>query len=45
MKVDFMHFLAFGFFLFLWKALLLVANIEFRRNNIHVPAAVAGLLS
>lgn len=27
------------------KAVLLFVNLEFRRNNIHVPAAVSGLLS
>lgn len=27
------------------KAIFLVVNLEFRRNNVHVPAAVTGLLS
>lgn len=45
MKVDFMHFLVFLMYYIITKAVMLIVNIETRRNNIHIPAAVAGLLS
>jgi hypothetical protein len=35
----------FALYYVLLKAILLLINIEFRRNQIHVPAAVSGLLS
>jgi hypothetical protein len=44
-KVDFMHFIVFAMYYVLVKAVFLLLNLEFRRANIHPPAAVAGLLS
>jgi len=43
--IGMLEFLVFGLYLFLWKAVLLFANIEFRRNRVHIPAAVSGLVS
>lgn len=43
--IGFFEFLIFGLYLFLWKAVILFVNLETRRNNIRIPAAVAGLLS
>ena len=39
------EFLTFALFYFILKAVLLIVNIEMRRNNLHVPAAVAGLFA
>lgn len=41
----FREFLCFLMFYVITKALFLLVNIEARRNHIHVPAGVAGLLS
>jgi hypothetical protein len=38
-------FLVFTAFYIILKALLLFINLEARRNHIHIPAAVSGLLS
>lgn len=38
-------FIAFAAFYFILKAILLFIHLETRRNHVHVPAAVAGLLS
>lgn len=43
--VGFLEFVIFGLYLILWKIMFLVLNLETRRNKIHVPAAVSGLLS
>lgn len=39
------EFLVFLLYWVILKALLLIINLETRRNNLHVPAAVSGLLS
>lgn len=43
--IGFLELMVFGLYLFIWKAILMFINIETRRNKIHVPAAVSGLLS
>ncbi|HEV2317334.1 MAG TPA: hypothetical protein VGV89_07155 [Thermoplasmata archaeon] len=43
--IGFFEFLLFGAYLVLWKAVFLWLNLEARRNNWHVPAAVSGLIS
>lgn len=40
-----MEFVCFLMYYIIAKAFLLVINLEFRRNKIHVPAAISGLLS
>lgn len=39
------EFLVFVLFYVILKAILAIVNIETRRNNLHVPAAVAGLFA
>lgn len=41
----FRDFLIFAAYYLILKAVLLVLNLETRRNKVHVPAAIAGLLS
>jgi len=43
--IGFAEFLVFVLYYILLKALVCVANLEFRRNGLHVPAAVSGLFS
>ena len=43
--VGIMELLIFGLYYTIWKAFLMIINIETRRNRLHVPAAVSGLLS
>lgn len=43
--VGILELLIFGLYYTIWKAILLLINLETRRNKIHVPAAVSGLLS
>lgn len=38
-------FIAFSAFYFILKAFILLIHLETRRNHIHIPAAVSGLLS
>jgi Flp pilus assembly protein protease CpaA len=45
LHIGFLEFLIFALYYFLLKALLCIANLEFRRNSMHVPAAVSGLFS
>lgn len=39
------EFLVFALYYIILKAVLMLVNIETRRNGMHVPAAVSGLLS
>lgn len=39
------EFIVFAMYYIILKAILAILNIETRRNNLHVPAAVSGLLS
>lgn len=43
--IGFAELFIFALYYFILKAILLFLNVEFRRNKIHVPAAVSGLLS
>jgi hypothetical protein len=43
--IGFAELLVFMLYYVLTKAILLLVNIETRRNHVHVPAAVSGLLS
>lgn len=43
--IGFMEFLVFALYYFILKAFLCILNLEFRRNKLHVPAAVSGLFS
>lgn len=39
------EFIVFAMYYIILKAILAILNIETRRNSLHVPAAVSGLLS
>jgi hypothetical protein len=43
--IGFFEFLMWVAYYLIFKALILLINIEARRNSWHVPAAVAGLFS
>lgn len=43
--IGFLEFVTFALYYILFKIVILVFNLETRRNHIHVPAAVSGLLS
>lgn len=43
--IGLLEFLVFSGYYFLLKALLLLINLEFRRNKKKTPAAVAGIFS
>jgi hypothetical protein len=45
LHIGFLEFVIFCLYYFLLKALICVANLEFRRNGMSVPAAVSGLFS
>lgn len=45
LHIGFIELIIFGLYYTIWKAVLLLINLETRRNKIHVPAAVSGLLS
>ena len=45
LHIGFLEFLIFCLYYVLLKAVLCVLNLEFRRNGLHVPAAVSGLVS
>lgn len=43
--IGLMELIVFGCYYIIVKAIVLIVNLELRRNKIHVPAAVSGLLS
>jgi hypothetical protein len=43
--IGFFEFLIFGLYLFIWKAVLIVINLEMRRNKLHVPSGMTGFFS
>lgn len=43
--IGFFEFLVWLMYYFIAKALFLFVNIEARRGQLHIPAAVAGLFS
>lgn len=43
--IGIMELFVFMLYYILTKAILLLINLETRRNKVHVPAAVSGLLS
>ena len=43
--IGFLEFFVFVLYYLMLKGLLCILNLEFRRNNLHVPAAVSGLFS
>jgi hypothetical protein len=43
--IGFMEFAVWALYYIIFKALICILNLEFRRNGLHVPAAVSGLFS
>lgn len=43
--IGFLEFLVFAAYYFILKAILLVINLETRRNGLKTPAGVSGLLA
>lgn len=43
--IGFMELVTFICYYIIVKAIILILNLEVRRNKLHVPAAVSGLLS
>ncbi len=44
-KIGVAEFLIFALYYLIMKAILLFINVETRRHDVHVPAAVSGLFS
>lgn len=45
MHIGLLEFLVFAFYYIVLKALIQLINIEARRNNMTIPAAVSGILA
>lgn len=43
--IGVMEFLVWALYYLIFKAIVQIVNLETRRNNWHVPAAVSGLFS
>ena len=43
--IGFLEFLVWALYYVIFKAFVMLLNLETRRNGWHVPAAVSGLLS
>ena len=45
MHIGLLEFLVFAFYYVILKALIQFINIEARRNNLQIPAAISGILA